>query len=98
MIGRVGEHQQRHMLLPDPFLALVDKLDPKEAILSRKDILILKGDNDKLVPWSASEAFVSRLPDQCKEVVGYPAVGHSFTETMRQKAAQWIVSWIEKHS
>ena len=83
--------------LPQAFLDLVGRLDPKPDIISKKDILILKGDDDKLVPWEASKEFVSKLPKDKAEIVGYPGIGHAFTEEMLEKSASWIVEWCEKH-
>ena len=79
--------------LPPTFLDIVAKLDPRLEIVSGKDLLILKGDVDKLVPWSACEGFVSGLDPTNTEVVGYPGVGHAFSEEMREKSADWIAQW-----
>lgn len=92
MTQRAGE-QDRLVRLPPAFLDLVSKLDPTVENVSKKDVLILKGDDDPLVPWSASEPFVSSLPKERAEVVGYPGVGHAFPKEMLEKAAGWIVEW-----
>lgn len=96
MLQRTGE-QDRETRLPPAFLGLVSKLGPRPDVLSRKDLLILKGDDDQLVPWSASKGFVSLLPAEKAEVVGYPGVGHAFTNEMREKSAEWIVQWRLRH-
>ena len=96
MLQRAGE-QDREARLPPAFLELVSKLGPSPDVLSRKDVLILKGDDDQLVPWSASQGFVSVLPPDKAEVVGYPGVGHAFTGEMREKSAEWIVQWRLRH-
>ena len=95
MIPRATE-EKREERLPQAFLDLVAKLDPKLSIISKKDILILKGDQDLLVPWKASEEFVSKLPKDKSEVIGYPC-GHAFTDEMLEKSANWIVDWCKKH-
>jgi len=96
MLHRTGE-QDREARLPHAFLELVSKLGPRPDVLSRKDLLILKGDDDQLVPWSASQGFVSLLLPEKAEVVGYPGVGHAFTDEMREKSAEWIVQWRLRH-
>ena len=96
MIQRAGE-QDRETRLPRSFLGLVSKLGPKPDVLSRKDLLILKGDDDQIVPWSASQGFVSLLPKDKAEVIGFPGVGHAFTDEMRDKGAEWIVDWQQRH-
>src|SRR5436305_13599162 len=92
-----AEEQDREARLPPSFLALVSKLGPSPDVLSRKDLLVLKGDDDQLVLWSASQGFVSLLPPDKAEVVGYPGVGHAFTVEMREKSAEWIVQWRLRH-
>jgi hypothetical protein len=96
MLQRAGE-QDREARLPPTFLELVSKLGPRPDVLSRKDLLILKADEDQLVPWSASQEFVSLLPPDKAEVIGYPGVGHVFTGGMREQSAEWIVQWRLRH-
>jgi predicted esterase len=96
MLQRAGG-QDREARLPPAFLGLISKLGPKPDVLSKKDLLILKGDDDQLVPWSASQGFVSLLPPDKAEVVGYPGVGHAFTGEMREKSAEWMVQWRLRH-
>jgi predicted esterase len=95
MIPRATE-EKREERLPNAFLDFVAKLDPKLDVVSQKDVLILKGDQDVLVPWAASEKFVSSLPNDKAEVVGYPC-GHAFPAEMLEKSASWIVDWCGKH-
>lgn len=92
MLQRAGD-QQRETRLPHDFLGLVSKLGPRPDVLATKDLLILKGDDDQLVPWSVSQGFVSLLPPERAEVVGFPGVGHGFTDEMRDESAGWIVDW-----
>ena len=93
MTQRAAAQNNKDKLLPKSFLDTVAQLDPQVGKVSLKDLLILKGDDDPLVPWSASEAFVSRLPPDRVEVVGYPGVGHAFPDVMLEKSADWIVGW-----
>jgi len=95
MIPR-ATRDKRDERLPKAFLDLVAKLDPKLDVISKKDILILKGDDDQLVPWEASEDFVSKLSKDKAEVVGFPC-GHAFPDEMLEKSASWIVDWCGKH-
>ena len=95
MIPRATEEKRKERL-PNAFLDLVAKLDPKLDIIIKKDMLILKGDNDVLVPWAASEKFVSNLPKEKAEVIGFPC-GHAFPDEMLEKSASWIVDWCGKH-
>ena len=83
--------------MPHAFLGLVSKLGPRPDVLSKKDLLILKGDDNEIVPWSASQGFVSLLPPQKPEVIGFPGVGQPFTDEMREKSAKWIVKWGRNH-
>jgi predicted esterase len=92
-----AQEGDKEKLLPQTFLNLVASLDPKLDVISKKDMLILKGDEDKLVPWEASEEFVSKLPKDKAEVVGYPGVGHAFTPEMQERSAKWIVGWCTRH-
>ena len=95
IIPRAGEKKEQR--LPQAFLDLVGELDPKLGVISKKDVLILKGDEDQLVPWEASDQFVNKLSKDKAEVVGYPGIGHVFTNAMLEKSASWIVDWSAKH-
>ena len=83
--------------LPPSFMSMVSELGPRVEKVAEKDVLILKGDDDTLVPWSASAAWVNQLPKEKAEVVGYPGVGHAFTDEMKERMAQWIDQWRMKH-
>jgi predicted esterase len=96
MLQRASQ-QEREARLPHAFLVLVSNLGPRPDVLSGKDLLILKGDEDQLVPWSASQEFVSLLPAEKAQVIGFPGVGHAFTDEMRDKSAEWIIDWRRKH-
>lgn len=89
--------ERKDIRLPKTFLELVTNLDPQVEELSKKDLLILKGDEDPLVPWTASQDFVSRLPSDKTEVVGYPGVGHAYPQAMLEKFTEWVVQWRRRH-
>ena len=88
--------------IPKTFLALVAQQDPATAPYTAADasnpfygkkILVLSGEDDKLVPWSASEKFVDNLnvgPDGVKEVVVAPGVGHECTKDMVRAMSKFI--------
>lgn len=95
MLPRATEEKKAERL-PKAFLELVSKLDPKLDVISKKDMLILKGNDDVLVPWAASEKFVGKLPKDKAEVEGFPC-GHAFTDEMLEKSASWVVDWCGKH-
>ncbi|KAH8701264.1 Alpha/Beta hydrolase protein, partial [Phaeosphaeriaceae sp. PMI808] len=71
--------------LPRAFRGAVARLCPRLERVSKKEILILRGDADQLVPWSASEVFVCQLPQDKVEVISYSGVGHKYNEQMLQK-------------
>jgi predicted esterase len=92
MTLRAGmEHGDKR--LPQGFHDIVAKLDPRLENVSKKDLLILKGEIDELVPWSACQGFVSHLPPETTELVGFPDVGHAFPREMMEKSVDWIVEW-----
>lgn len=76
--------------LPDSFLETVRRLSPKFEEVAKKDMLILKGNDDVLVPWEPSQRFVDKLPKGKVSVVGYDGVGHALTDAMIQDTAKWI--------
>lgn len=84
-------------LLPAEFVKTVRSLSPRVEKVSKKDILILRGEDDVLVPWSASEAFVGQLPTSKTEVVGFPKVGHELYGGMVEKTVEWIHRWRQGH-
>ncbi|KAG6910101.1 hypothetical protein DXG01_013154 [Tephrocybe rancida] len=93
---------------PNSFKSLVATLDPA-AIIERgsnpfrgKRILVLSGADDKLVPWTASEEFVTQNldvgPTGVKKVSLYDGVGHECTEGMvLQSPAPPLTDENEKH-
>lgn len=91
MTPRAGRDVE--MLLPADFVKTVRALAPRVEEVSKKDILILRGENDLLVPWSASESFVGQLPASKTEVVGFPGIGHQLYGGMVEKTVDWIHNW-----
>jgi len=58
-----------------------------------KKILVLSGEDDKLVPWVASKKFVETLEvgrEGVKEVFVQKGAGHECTEEMIRKTARFI--------
>lgn len=99
MSARAGP-EKLHLRMPPTFVELLEKLAPNPAELAKKDILILKGDEDRLVPWEASQEVVENLRKNSKgqvEVVGYPGVGHAYPDAMVEKVADWVRDWRERH-
>ncbi|KAG9311766.1 hypothetical protein JVU11DRAFT_8009 [Chiua virens] len=63
-----------------------------------KRVLVLSGAKDKLVPWTASQAFVEGLEvgNGVKKVVLEEDAGHECTPTMIQEAALFVSNWLTK--
>jgi acetyl esterase/lipase len=91
--------------LPEPFRRLVDRNSPGSYFrrtgdvpdaLKTKDILILSGQDDNLVPWSASEPFVTKLQEGSPsvQVKLYPGVKHEFAPEMRTDFRNWFLKHI----
>lgn len=88
--------------IPQTFLCIISQQDAAAAPYSisdsfnpfyGKNILVLAGAEDKLVPWSASKAFVDDLtvgPDGAKEVILEPGVGHECTQEMVREMSRFI--------
>lgn len=68
----------------------VHKLGATAPRLSEKQILVLKGNEDPLVPWQASDAFLQTLPKENLTIKGYEGVGHAVTPAMVLDTAAWI--------
>jgi hypothetical protein len=89
---------------PESFKALVERLDPPASAYTEvssanpflgKRILVLSGEKDRLVPWSASEKFVEGLTvgdaqGSVKRVSIHPDVKHECTEGMINEMASFI--------
>ena len=89
MKTRAGE-DRLHERVPKSFIDVWDRIGPKVERVSRKHLLVLKGDEDPLVPWSASREFVESLPRERATVKGYEGVGHALTQEMVTDTAAWI--------
>jgi hypothetical protein len=58
------------------------------AVFGGKSVLVLVGEEDTVVPWAVSRAFVEALDVGVggrKEVVVVPGVQHEFTDGMREE-------------
>lgn len=91
--------------LPGSFRRLLDRIDPGSHFrrtgeipsnLKKKNILVLSGERDPLVPWSASDAFVSKLQKESNtvEVQVISGVGHEYHPIMRERFRQWLQQFI----
>ncbi|KAJ7650575.1 Alpha/Beta hydrolase protein [Roridomyces roridus] len=80
---------------PDTLLALIradsEALDRGEAFQG-KNLLVLSGGKDPVVPWAASEAFVEKVDvgNGVKKVVVYEDAVHEMTPGMVQEAVNFI--------
>jgi len=80
---------------PESLKALVERADPTAAGDSflGKRILVLSGEVDPLVPWSASKKFVEELDvgeGGVKRVSVHPGVKHDCTKGMIEETASFI--------
>lgn len=76
--------------VPPSLVETLQRFGTKANRLAEKDVLILKGDEDPLVPWTASETFVKKLPREKATVIGYHGVEHAVTKEMVDDTAVWI--------
>jgi len=90
--------------VPESLLQLIKKDDPAASShytssdpslnpFYGKKILVLEGEKDTLVPWSASKNFVENLcvgENGKKKVIIVPGVGHDCTPAMVEEAAAFI--------
>ncbi|KAK4936003.1 hypothetical protein LTR10_023050 [Elasticomyces elasticus] len=77
-------------LMPSSFLATVRRLQPNNEEVAKKSVLIIKGNEDNLVPWEPSQTFVEQLPKARVQVIGYDGIGHALTKAMQEDTAKWI--------
>ncbi|KAF8958322.1 Alpha/Beta hydrolase protein [Flammula alnicola] len=78
--------------LSDPASKNYASLEESNPFLGKK-ILVLSGEEDTLVPWAASDKFVSALevgPRGLKRVIVQKGVGHECTDEMVEEAANFI--------
>ena len=91
--------------LPRSFLRVLERDDPgtifrqaKEipTLLKRKNILVLSGKEDILVPWTASNTFITALQQQSQslEVKVYPGLGHEFAPIMAKDFHIWLLKFL----
>ena len=99
-LGKAG-YSVEPPYLPKSFRRILERDDPGSILrstkampepLRRKQILVLSGGDDPLVPSNASKAFISVLQEQSNDiqVKTYPGVGHDYTPIMRKDFIQWI--------
>lgn len=88
LVSRASDNARQ--LVPPSFVDVCRKLGATIEQVSRKYLLVLKGNEDVLVPWSASKEFVERLPRDKVTVKGYDGVGHAVTGNMIADTANWI--------
>lgn len=87
--------------IPNSLLDSIKRLDPspfssssdeKNHFLDKK-VLVLSGEADPLVPWTASKPFVDSLnvgPSGVKKVIVAPGVGHEVTADMLRETAKFV--------
>ncbi|KAM5543744.1 hypothetical protein V8D89_002361 [Ganoderma adspersum] len=88
--------------IPDSLVQVIKRADPVAAPYTASDesnpflgkkILVLSGQEDKTIPWSATKNFVEGLnvgEKGVKEVIVEPGVGHNFSLAMTKEVAQFI--------
>ncbi|KAF7300644.1 hypothetical protein HMN09_00949900 [Mycena chlorophos] len=83
---------------PQTFLKTLEAQAPKPEHFAGKRLLVLSGGADPLVPWAASQEFVSRLgsagPGK-REIVVLPDVGHAVPEEMVKLAADFVAPQLD---
>jgi len=78
----------------DPASKNYSSLETSNPFLGKK-ILILSGEDDKLVPWTASKKVVDSLevgPQGLKKVIVEKGVGHECTATMVAEATEFVLT------
>jgi len=92
--------------LPRSFLRILERDDPGTILrmkneihssLQRKNILVLAGEEDTLVPWTACTRFISQLQQQSKniQVKQYEGVGHvPYHPGMMKYFYDWFIQFI----
>ena len=90
--------------LPLSFVRVLERDDPGTIFrqtneipepLKRKRILVLSGKEDNLVPWTASDSFITALRKQSPsvEIKVYPGIGHKFPPIMRNDFETWLLTF-----
>lgn len=105
MTGRAEKWQKTPFAgskyLPHSLVRLIQASDPANRPFKAKDatnpflgkkILILSGEIDELVPWSASQTFVEQLQvgEGTKNVVVEKNVGHTLSPTMLSELVSFV--------
>ena len=88
--------------IPGSLLQLIKRADPAAAPYTAtgesnpflgKKILVLSGQDDKVVPWSAAKEVVEKVnvgQGGVKEIFVEPGVGHDFSPAMVKEAARFV--------
>src|SRR5579859_770917 len=87
--------------LPALFLRVLDRDDPGMILrktgkipdtLKGKEILVLSGKEDQLVPWSASNTFIQHLEKDCPglHVQVYGGMGHEYPPYVQHDLCKWL--------
>jgi Prolyl oligopeptidase family len=91
--------------LPQSFLRILEREDPGTILqskneipisLKQKQILVLAGQEDRLVPWTACTNFVSALQQQSQkiQVRQYEGVGHTYHPEMMRDFYNWFIKFL----
>ena len=92
--------------LPHSFLQILERDDPGTILrwkneipvsLKQKQILVLAGQDDKLVPWTACSNFISALQQQSQtiQVRQYEGVGHiPYHPKMMRDFYNWFIKFL----
>ena len=92
MQNRLAPKRAREVL-SHALVSLIEAHDPTIDSFKGRKLLILKGDADTTVQWSACEHFVGQLDPNDTTVIGYADVGHACTDSMITQTASWINSY-----
>jgi len=105
---KLAENQEKY--LPKTFLKVLERDDPGMILrqtgtipepLRRKPVLMLTGKNDKVVPWSACETFITKLGQENGhlKVIHYEGVGHEVNHPgMVADFKSWILQLLGENS
>jgi len=104
MTGRAGKYDidtSKAPYFPESFKVLLKRVDVASICAAGaqpfrgKQVLVLSGGADHLVPWKASQEFVENTldvgSDGVKKIIVYDDVGHECTNTMIDEAAAFVI-------
>lgn len=94
----IPESLRAHVIKHSPINSNYNNSSDLNPFLS-KDILVLSGAADKLVPWAHSKPFVEALvvgEKGRKRVVLQEGAGHQLTPEMHVEAATFVWEWLLK--